>query len=242
MTYKFFTTLSVMVLMFFACQKNEDNTSEMPATSNGHKVEVIDVVQANSYTYLEVKEDSKEYWMAITKSTSIEEGAILYFSRALEMKNFKSEDLDRIFETIYFVQDISDKPINTPQSMSTKSVMKRKTAQKDVSISIEPVSGGITIEELYENHESYSDKQVKIKGKVIKFNASIMGKNWVHIQDGTEHDNNYDLTITTQAKVKVGEIVVFEGVISLDKDFGAGYSYKIIMEEAQLLNDKSVVL
>ncbi|MCK5191648.1 MAG: hypothetical protein KAR12_16510, partial [Methylococcales bacterium] len=61
-------------------------------------------------------------------------------------------------------------------------------------------------------------------------------------QDGTEHGEKYDLTITTQAKVKVGDVVVFEGVISVNKDFGSGYSYEIIMEEAQLLDNDPVVL
>lgn len=242
MTFRSLTILSAIIFILFACQKSEDNTTDKPAASLGHKVEVINVVQANAYTYLEVKEDSKEFWMAIAKSTSIEDGAILYFTRALEMKNFKSEDLDRTFETIYFVQEVSDKPISMPHGISSKPVMKRKSSKKDPSISIDPVSGGITIKELYANRESYNDKNVKIKGKVTKFNASIMGKNWVHIQDGTEYDNNFDLTITTQAKVKVGNLVTFEGTISLNKDFGAGYSYEIIMEDAHLLDDKSVIL
>jgi hypothetical protein len=240
MILRLITTISVIIIIL-ACQKNEETDSDNNEASFGHKVEVINIVQANSYTYLEVKEESKEYWIATAKTTSIEKGGIFYFTRALEMKNFKSEDLNRTFETIYFIQELSDKPIIPSHDMVPKSVMKRKSSKKDPKISIEPISGGITIAELYSNRESYVDNQVKVNGQVTKFNASIMGKNWVHIQDGTEYNNYYDLTITTQAKVKVGDLVVFEGIISLNKDFGAGYTYEIILEEAQLLED-SVVL
>lgn len=236
------TIMIIIIFAFFACQKDEESKIDKPASSMGHEVKVLTVVQANSYTYLEVEEGDKEYWMATGKTTSIEEDAILYFTRALEMKNFKSEDLDRTFDTIYFVQEISDKPIKAPHGMPAKSVMKRKSSKKDESISIEPVSGGLTITELYGNSAFYSDKQVKIKGRVTKFNPSIMGKNWVHIQDGSEHGGKYDLTITTQSQVKVGDVVVFEGIISLNKDFGSGYFYEIIMEEAQLLDNETVVL
>jgi hypothetical protein len=61
---------------------------------------------------------------------------------------------------------------------------------------------------------------------------AIMGKNWIHVQDGTEAAGNYDLTVTTQGTAKVGDVVVVEGGISLNKDFGAGYKYDVIMEDA----------
>ena len=74
---------------------------------------------------------------------------------------------------------------------------------------------------------------MKIKGQVTKFSPNIMGKNWVHIQDGTNDSGNYDLTVTTNDVVKVGDVVTFEGTIVLKKDFGAGYFYEVIMEDAK---------
>ena len=62
-----------------------------------------------------------------------------------------------------------------------------------------------------------------------------MGKNWFHIQDGTTNNGDFDLTITSAAEVKVGDIVTIEGVVALKKDFGAGYSYEVIIEEAKLI-------
>jgi hypothetical protein len=63
-----------------------------------------------------------------------------------------------------------------------------------------------------------------------------MNKNWVHLQDGTRDGDNWDLAITTQDIVKTGDIVVFEGVVALNKDFGAGYVYDVILEDAKLKN------
>ena len=59
-----------------------------------------------------------------------------------------------------------------------------------------------------------------------------MNRNWLHIQDGSEE--GLDLTVTTEENIALGAIVSLEGVITLDKDFGAGYRYDIIMEKAML--------
>jgi predicted acyltransferase (DUF342 family) len=85
------------------------------------------------------------------------------------------------------------------------------------------------------NKADYSSKEFEIKGAVVKVNEQVMGKNWVHIQDGTGVGGNFDLTITTQADVEVGDVVTFKGKLTLEKDFGAGYFYEVIMEDGTLM-------
>ena len=104
-------------------------------------------------------------------------------------------------------------------------------ATEKINMVVEPCPDCITIAKLLADKQSYSGKIIKVKGKVTKYNPEIMGKNWVHIQDGTEYEGGFDLTITTDSQVSVGEIVTFKGTIFLDKDFGYGYSYKVLMEE-----------
>lgn len=79
-------------------------------------------------------------------------------------------------------------------------------------------------------------EQVVVRGKVVKFLSGIMGKNWVHLRDGSgSHDKgDNDITVTTNDTVAVGNIVLVSGVIHLNKDFGAGYSYPVIIEEAKI--------
>ena len=83
------------------------------------------------------------------------------------------------------------------------------------------------------NQDKYNGKKVVIKGEVVKTNFEIMNRNWFHIQDGTADGNKFDLTVTSLEKdVKVGDVITFEGKIALNKDFGYGYYYEVLMEEA----------
>lgn len=120
------------------------------------------------------------------------------------------------------------------QSMDGKTHAGQVTIEK-MNVTVEPCEGCITIAKLMEGKKSFAGNSVKIKGIVTKFNPSIMGKNWVHIQDGTEFEGGFDLTITTDGLVAVGETVTFEGKIALDKDFGYGYTYAILLEEAKVV-------
>ena len=92
-----------------------------------------------------------------------------------------------------------------------------------------------SLQDLFDNRDQYGGKQVEVSGKCVKVNNQIMGRNWVHIQDGTKDgETAFDLTITTQEEVDVDNDLTFEGVITLNKDFGGGYTYEVIMEKAKL--------
>lgn len=103
------------------------------------------------------------------------------------------------------------------------------------NVKVTPGPGCISISALYSDKKSNNGKVLKVKGIVTKFNSEIMGKNWVHIQDGTEAEGSFDLTITTPQIVAYGDTVTFEGKIALEKDFGYGYFYNVIMEDGKLI-------
>ena len=84
--------------------------------------------------------------------------------------------------------------------------------------------------------KTVSDLYMPVDGEVVKVNPAIMGKNWVHLQDGSRYGGNVDITITTNDVVKVNDVATFEGVVILDKDFGYGYAYDILVEEAKLID------
>jgi hypothetical protein len=212
-------------------QQNVQMQQDTAATEL-HTAVVQEVIQATSYTYLKVKEADNEFWIAVTKR-QIEPGATISFADALEMTNFQSKDLQRTFDKIYFVSRIvGDGSSESQQSMSMPLRMKPELEKKEISI--EAAQGGVTIGELFANRDSYADKTVLVKGQVTKINRAIMDRNWVHLQDGTSDSGSFDLTVTTNDDVKVGDVVTFEGKIALNKDFGAGYTYEVIMEEAKL--------
>ncbi len=198
-----------------------------------HQVTVLEVLQANSYTFLKVSENGREFWISTTK-VEVPKGETVYYVGGLEMKNFESKDLGKTFDVVYFVDGVSREPLagapgGGAAMQSPHGKVKTEQARE---ISIAPVQGGITVAELYGNRKKYDGKTVRIRGQVVKVNEAIMGRNWVHIKDGTSDNGNYDLTVTTNDVVKVGDVVVFEGKIALDKDFSAGYIFDVIMEGA----------
>lgn len=117
-------------------------------------------------------------------------------------------------------------------TMNNKNVGMKVKPEK-ITVSIEPCKDCIKISDLFANSKTYEGRTIRVKGQVTRYNAGIMGKNWIHIQDGSDFEGNFDLTLTTDQEVEVGATATFEGKISLDKDFGYGYTYKVLMEDSK---------
>jgi hypothetical protein len=230
-----------IVSIMFSCNSGTNKSANTELNAGTHKIEVKEVIDVTTYTYLNVEENGNEYWMAVPKQ-EVKAGEIYFYDNRVEMQNFESTELEKSFEMIYFVEEIRTTPMaempggmGMPHGESMENMhSKHASTEVNSEIDIEPVSGGITIAELFGSREDYGNKEVLIKGKVVKVNRMIMERNWVHIQDGTDSNGNFDLTITTNDEVAVDDIVVFKGKITLNKDFGAGYSYEVIMEEAKV--------
>jgi aspartyl/asparaginyl-tRNA synthetase len=96
---------------------------------------------------------------------------------------------------------------------------------------------GRTVEQCFAEAEQLDGKAVRVRGKVVKFSPEIMGKNWIHLQDGSGDPmkNTHDLVVTTAETVAKDAVIVIEGVLSKDKDFGAGYRYEAIIEDAKVV-------
>ncbi len=107
-----------------------------------------------------------------------------------------------------------------------------------LDVKVEKASGAnaYTVMELYEKRIELNEKDVTVKGKVVKVTPEIMGKNWLHLQDGTgyEQNNTNDIVITTKDLPTVGDVVTISGKLYSDKDFGSGYKYSAIIEEAKV--------
>jgi starvation-inducible outer membrane lipoprotein len=231
MRTNFLIAITFGILLGASCTSKSEK-KEAVADGN-HKVTVTEVIQTSGYTYLNVSEEGKIFWIAVPRMDATM-GDELYYTNFMEMNQFASKELNRVFESVLFVSDISKDPIAKVAPVMGKSMGKPSLAKK--AVTVEPVSGGITISELFANKEKYSGKKITIKGQVVKVNKGIMDKNWFHIQDGTESNGSFDLTITsTEEDVEVGDQLVFVGTAVLDKDFGAGYAYDVILESAEVL-------
>ena len=228
--------LAILIAFSGCVKKNKVPTAQSQANSGMHEVKVTEVVQSSNYTYLKVAENGAENWIAVTRQEATP-GETYYYGEALEMKNFESKELKRTFETIYFVQELSKQPHAAEAALPNPhgSTMGKVSVEQKTGISVAPAQDGLSIAKLYGNKSDYAGKKIKMRGQVVKVNNEVMGKNWVHIQDGTTNGDHFDLTITTLEKVEMDAVVTFEGTISVNKDFGYGYAYDVIMEDATLV-------
>ncbi len=232
-------SLFMLVIFLSACQSNKKDV-QIENLDSIHKAVVQEVLQVSEYTYLRILEDGKEKWLA-APSMQAETGQTYYFKKGMEMPNFESKELKKTFETVYFIDKISTDPnmtlpaisSSTPNGIDVSEQAAKPVLEKE-KVTIEPLKDAITIAELYKNMNTFEGKRITVKGQVTKYNPAILNKNWIHIQDGTEYNDKFDLTATITSEVKVGDIVTIEGVIAVNKDFGYGYVYELIMEDAIL--------
>ena len=248
-------------LMFVSCQSGQEQKTipAETANSNFHKIVVQEVLQATEYTYLHSKENNTDLWLAVP-SMQAKPGETYYYEGGIEMKQFESKDLKKIFPSVILLEKLNtepkasavvapDKPYatsatepamanNAPAASqdgtpATGAAYTRKPpVLEKKEIKVTAAKGGITIAELYAKKDTYAGKTVKIKGQVTKYTPAVMGKNWIHLQDGTDANGKFDLTVTSEKEMKVGDMVTLEGKISLNKDLGYGYFFDVIMEDA----------
>ena len=226
-------TLTIWIFfLYIGIGFSQHNSHSKGAQSVIHKVIVEEVIQTTNYTYLYVNENDSLQWVAVPKIEA-QKDETYFYKGGMQMGEFKSKELDRTFDNILFLGEI--KSANQMKNIKDTSSHVAEVKVNLENISVEPLEGGITIAELFENKEKYNNQTVKIKGKVTKFSDSIMNRNWIHIQDGTNSHGNFDLTITSNETVKVGDIIVIQGKVTLDKDFGYSYFYKVIIEEGEII-------
>jgi ribosomal protein S17 len=198
-------------------------------------------MDAASYTYVRVGTDKGDVWAAAPQF-AVKVGDRVVVPLEMPMQNFHSQSLNRDFPVIYFVSGIGREGEAPAAGGAAPSLMaSHGTSTPEQAEKIEPIAApanGTTIAELWSKRTALAGKAVTVRGKVVKFNGGILGKNWIHLQDGTGKaaDKSNDITITTgeDVVVRVGDTITVTGTVALDKDFGAGYAYGTLIENGRL--------
>lgn len=202
-----------------------------------HRGSVTETMDASGYTYVKLSGPHGEVWTA-ARQTGVKVGDEVSFTGGMTMSNFHSKTLDRTFDVIYFVDALS---ING-QPVAEGGATAGSTSSSDGAGSTPPIElgkiskakGGLRVAEVFERKASLAGKEVSIRARVVKSNANILDRTWLHLQDGTGAEGSNDLTVTTMATANVGDLVLIKGKLALDKDFGAGYRYPLIVEDASV--------
>jgi hypothetical protein len=211
---------------------------------------VTETMNAGGYTYVNVDNGTSQIWAAAPQFEA-KVGETVTVPEGMPMKDYESKSLNRKFDVVFFVGAIGkgDQPpppaatmagggaLMDPAQMPEGAHPKLDPAQaaKDSKVTFTGIKkADKTVGDVFAGQAGLGGKEVAVRGKVVKFSAQIMGKNWVHVQDGTGQAPNNDLTVTTADNAKVGDTVLVTGKITLKKDFGMGYKYDLIIEDGKV--------
>lgn len=232
--------------------------SALAQAANSLQGEVLEVQNVDAYTYLRLKTAGGEAWAAVT-SAKVAKGERVTITNASPMDNFESRTLKRSFDRIYFGQlggaagKTAAGPMGgmggmggmaaamggMPGAMHKPATGAHGAAAPAVASTPVPKATGAdarTVAEVVQGKKGLKDKTVLIRARVVKVNNGIMGKNWLHLQDGSgvAKDGTHDVLVTSQDTAAVGDIVTARGVVRTDVTVGPGYAYAVLVEDASV--------
>ncbi len=198
--------------------------------------EVLEFKDVEIYTYLRLKTKEGETWAAVNKA-EVKKGANVTVENAIVMENFESKTLKKTFPKILF-GTLAGSVAAAPAAAMAAAPVAAATVPDNTPINVPKATGkdARTVAEIVTQSAQLKDKPVRVRGKIVKYNSEIMGKIWVHLRDGSGSaaDSSNDVLVTTTTPAKLGDVVTASGVVRLNKDFGSGYSYKVLVEDATL--------
>ena len=241
-----FFTMAFTILFVVSCKQGpKEDTIEMEPVHDMdqihqnisldvHRVKVLEVLPAEKYVYLRVEEGETAYWMA-TGKTEVKEGGFYQYNEALIKKDFESKSLGRTFETLYLVTRLAPAGEGTELGKADLTqALKNPDAKVGDAVPVpeNPESlPTVQLSTLLQEKAAFEGQWIQVAGSCTKVNPAIMGRNWVHIQapDGAK------VVVTTQEDVAPGQELRFAARVALDRDFGSGYSYPLLLEQGQLV-------
>ena len=218
----------------------EDESPEGAGMAPGSEETLTGVVKEHSdvsqYTYMRLATDAGEAWAAVYRAP-VKDGTTVTVMRATALHKFHSRELGKDFETIWFGMLPGYETAPAASAGAGAAAGTATAAGGAAGAGAAPhVAGAITIAELAKKAASLEGKQVTVAGNVVKENDGIMGRNWIHIQDGTGSaaSKTNDLLVTTDATAKVGDAIVATGTVKTRQDFGSGYAYDFMIDQASV--------
>jgi hypothetical protein len=219
---------------------------------------VLESVNAAGYTYLRLKTASGEAWAAVS-GDQVAVGSAVTVAVSMRADNFQSKSLNRTFERLYMGALVPAAAAAAQPAGHATLLSSHRAAGSPAAAGAMPpghpalgadraLAGpeqplpraegerGRTVAEVWKQRAELKGAQVAVRGRVVKFMPAIMGKNWLHLRDGSGSaaTGDDDLTVTTDATVAVGDVVVVTGTLRVDRDFGSGYAYPVLLEDAAI--------
>jgi len=182
---------------------------------------VKQVIPAGRYTYLELDRGPAGVQWAAVLAAEVSVGATVTVVKPFEKKDFASPSLKRRFDSIWFgTLGKTDGAVAAPAAAAPAATL------------VPPPAGGLAITVIRKDREALSGKSVTFSGRVTKFNEAILDRNWLHVVDGSAQDGSDDIAVTTTGTATVGAVVTVTGNVAVNQDFGSGYTYDLLVQDA----------
>jgi hypothetical protein len=201
-----------------------------PPLSTSLKGAILETRDVDGYTYLRLKTAQGEVWAAVP-TTAAMKGAQVTIGNTMVMQNFESKTLNRTFDKIVFGQIVE------PGAQPATAHVTMPAAKADTGVvKVAKASGpeAKTVAEVVTGRASLKDKTVLVRGQVVKVSLGILGKNWLHLQDGSgaAAAGSNDVVVTTKNEAAIGDVVNAKGTVRTDVSVGPGYAYAVLIEDA----------
>jgi hypothetical protein len=220
--------LIVLSLFSFIGQAGAYGTSAGTPKGPSQSGTVLETMEGGGYTYMKLNQDGKMVWIAV-RHADVAVGDKVEYVEQMRMPNFTSKTLQRSFDEIVFAKLRGEQAAVSPMQPAP-----------EIAVGDEPIEkaeGGYTIAEVFANKEALKGKLVKVRGRVVKVSQAIMNRNWIHLKDGTGETGSDKIVFRSEDHVaEIGSIVTAEGRLETDKDFGYGYHYEVLVEDASFSN------
>lgn len=239
-----------------------------PAAAETINGTIRETMSGAGYTYVRLDTADGSVWAAIPEH-EVHIGDTISLLPGMVMKDFHSSTFDRTFAAIVFSAGIADTPVTAPiagkqevpapdPSFAAAVAAEKGTPEQErspipmsggsmaamapfIDVKVPKATGdnGYAVAEVFAKAAELNGTVIRVRGQVVKYRTKIMGKNWVHLQDGTGDplQGSHDLVVTTNQEVEENKVVTMEGTVTTDRDFGAGYTYAVLIEQATIVND-----
>jgi len=226
----------------------DDPALASPIPDGAVRGTVQKTMDSGGYTYVFMETGEEKRWVA-TQQVAVTVGDVVQTTQGMPMSNFESKSLNRTFDVIFFVDGLENlsSPMMPPMSDGHPTLplpeghptMDNKVGEQVAGAAVAELKPGQNIAWVYANKDTLAGQSISLRGTVVKYNDGILGRNFIHIQDGSGDaaDGSHDLTVTGNDTTAVGETVVLTGTIVMNKDFGAGYSFPVLMEGASITTE-----
>ncbi len=213
-------------------RRAESTSQARPQEFSGKVVETMD---GGGYTYVRIRTASGETWAAIPQ-TPVPVGSTLALHPQLTLEKFESKALKRTFDRILFATVITSADPH-PSVRGTADAASHMSVAEAKVTRVEKAKNGRTVAELWSSRKELQGSVVIVRGKVVKSTQQVMGRNWIHLRDGSgsRADGTDDITVTTSEAIPAGGIVTVRGTLRVEQDFGSGYRYAVLVEDATLI-------